>query len=924
MSEQSLVRGDNHPQASSTPPLIGQPGETSQGEAPRDPSRDKWVEQIRALEHRNRILQRQLESAQAESRELEETNEKKESLLRKIIAELNQSGQQLKRLVAGTAPETGQAFFPALVNNLAETLGITYAVVTEREDDGLRVLAIWGDGSSVPPIKETSLETPCQRTLEQGQFYCAHSLPQTFPNYPLFREMGVESYLGIALKDSQGQSIGTLYILHKKPLADPQRVAQILQVFAVRATAELERQRASEALAELNHQLEARVARRTAEIQERKQFLQTVLDTVPQSVFWKDRDLVYRGANQVFLQRLGLSSEAELCGKTDEELAWGAGTAKKCQSSDRQVMESETAQLGFIEKVTQSDGRTIWFETNKLPLRNLKGEVIGILGTSKDITNRKQAEADRLRAEQLGQGLKILERIFDTVLAGYWDLDLVHNRGYLSPGFRQLLGYEDSDFPGGPKTWQQLIVPEDLKVVTQNFDQHVKSQGLLPFQFEARYRHRDGSLLWLLCAGQLIDWDEQGKPKRAVGCHIDIRDRKEYELRLQHTNQELERATRLKDEFLANMSHELRTPLNAVLGMTEGLQEGVFGEINFSQRRALQTIETSGSHLLSLINDVLDVAKIEAGQIELDLAPSALEPLCKSSLSFVRQQALEKRIQIQTQFPPKLPDFQLDERRIRQVLINLLSNAVKFTPEGGHITVAVDYSPDSSSQLRISVIDTGIGIAPEHLEQLFQPFFQIDSALNRQYTGTGLGLPIVKRIAELHGGRVEVTSKVGSGSCFTLDLPCKPVINTNPLAPPPSWSAGDTSQALPTVPHILLAEDNEANIRTLSSFLRAKGYRLTVARNGHEAVALAQAEQPDAILMDIQMPGMDGVEAIAEIRKRAEFHRVPIIALTALAMANDRDRCLNAGANEYLSKPVKLKQLVATLQQLVTDSESKE
>ena len=247
------------------------------------------------------------------------------------------------------------------------------------------------------------------------------------------------------------------------------------------------------------------------------------------------------------------------------------------------------------------------------------------------------------------------------------------------------------------------------------------------------------------------------------------------------SNEELARATRLKDEFLANMSHELRTPLNAILGMTEGLQEQVFGDINAKQLKALTTIERSGSHLLELINDILDLSKIEAGQIQLECVPTALVPLCTSSLAFIKQQALKKQIQLEIKLPANPPCLLVDERRIRQVLINLLNNAVKFTPEGGRITLAASLplldsdleledclaQMDSQPFLRITILDTGIGISSENIPKLFQPFVQIDSALNRQYAGTGLGLALVKRIVELHGGRVGLTSELGVGSCFS-------------------------------------------------------------------------------------------------------------------------------------------------------------
>jgi CheY-like chemotaxis protein len=372
------------------------------------------------------------------------------------------------------------------------------------------------------------------------------------------------------------------------------------------------------------------------------------------------------------------------------------------------------------------------------------------------------------------------------------------------------------------------------------------------------------------------------------------------------------------------MSHELRTPLNAILGMTEGLQEGVFGDVCDRQIRALKTVENSSNHLLSLINDILDVAKIESGQMILDLNTTSVQNLCKSSIVFINQQALRKQIQIIEQIPQNLPDLMLDERRIRQVLINLLNNAVKFTDIGGSITLTVTLlygeKYGKTSFLRFAVKDTGIGIAPENIKKLFQPFIQIDSALNRKFEGTGLGLALVKRIVEMHNGRVSLTSELGVGSCFTVELPCGSAVLASSKSEsqlnPVSHTQPSPSTPLAS-PLILLAEDNEANIATISSYLGAKGYRIMSAKNGQEAIALAKSHQPDLILMDVQMPVMDGLEATKQIRLDPSLVNIPIIALTALAMEGDRDRCLAAGANEYISKPIKLKQLVHLIQDLL-------
>ncbi|ABA24298.1 multi-sensor hybrid histidine kinase [Trichormus variabilis ATCC 29413] len=479
---------------------------------------------------------------------------------------------------------------------------------------------------------------------------------------------------------------------------------------------------------------------------------------------------------------------------------------------------------------------------------------------------------------------------------------------------------------------------------------HVRANVIMPLLC--------GAELWgLLCIHQCattrhweqseIDFTQQLATQLAIAIQQaslveqlqqELAERQQAELKLTQSNQqlaisnqELARATRLKDEFLANMSHELRTPLNAILGMTEGLQEGVFGMINDKQFKALETIERSSSHLLDLINDILDVAKIEAGQIKLDCTAISVAALCQSSLVFIKQQALQKRIQVEIKIPLNLPDLFVDERRIRQVLINLLNNAVKFTPETGRISLEVtQVSPDISTVqnfLQIAVIDTGIGIMQENINKLFQPFIQIDSALNRQYEGTGLGLALVKKIVELHGGRVGLTSELGVGSCFTIELPCTPSTPSSPelirdllTTPNSELDFANAEEAASLAPVILLAEDNEANIKTFSSYLSAKGYGILLATNGEQALELATIHQPDLILMDIQMPGIDGLEAIRQIRLDPELVNIPIVALTALAMTGDRDRCLQAGANDYLTKPVKLKQLATTIQQLLMET----
>ena len=395
-----------------------------------------------------------------------------------------------------------------------------------------------------------------------------------------------------------------------------------------------------------------------------------------------------------------------------------------------------------------------------------------------------------------------------------------------------------------------------------------------------------------------------------------VRSVEERTLQLREANESLARTARLKDEFLAAMSHELRTPLNAILGFTELLLEGIQGELNEKQAKSLHAVDESGRHLLALINDILDLSKIEAGQETLTLEHTVIEPVCQASVRFVRQLAAKKKITLVTDVDPRLESVLADERRLRQILINLLSNAVKFTPEGGK--VGLEVAPVTGENLvRFTVWDTGIGISEEDRAKLFKPFVQLDSRLSRQYTGTGLGLSLVLRLAELHGGRVTLDSSPGKGSRFSVFMPTTAVAGAAPAAPAVAPAEAGFPLLRARRPTILLVEDNVLNQETILTYLTAQGCQVTVAKDGFAGLAEAARLRPAVVLMDVQMPGMDGLEATRRLKRAPETASLPVIALTALAMNGDREACLAAGANEYLTKPVNLKQLAALIERLV-------
>ncbi len=390
---------------------------------------------------------------------------------------------------------------------------------------------------------------------------------------------------------------------------------------------------------------------------------------------------------------------------------------------------------------------------------------------------------------------------------------------------------------------------------------------------------------------------------------------------LSRANSNLARALLVKDEFLANMSHELRTPLNAILGLSESLGEQVAGPLNEKQQKYLTTINESGHHLLSLINDILDLAKIEAGQITLDINKVDVNSVCQASLRMIKQLAQKKDQEVIFETDKGLGLMWADERRLKQMIVNLLSNAVKFTPEAGKIGLEVR-GDRAGNKVTLTVWDNGIGISERDMNRLFRPFMQLDAGLAREATGTGLGLALVAQMARLHGGSVNVTSQAGEGSRFSIQLPWEPALVADPAAR--LRSTGKFQAIDPNAknkPTILLIEDTREVVMMLTDYLEMAGFKVVTAQDGVDGLTQAKLSHPDLILMDIQMPRMNGFEATKRLRSDPEFNNTPIIALTALAMPNDRQLCLEAGMDEYMSKPVNLKGLVKTLRKFLLENQ---
>ncbi len=538
-------------------------------------------------------------------------------------------------------------------------------------------------------------------------------------------------------------------------------------------------------------------------------------------------------------------------------------------------------------------------------------------GFISDITKQKSLEInlrnseDRLR--KIVQNMPVLLNAFDedgNIIA--WNREC-----------ERVSGYTATEIINNP-SYRYLLYPQpgEFEEVSKRFAEYPKPF----FGIEQEFTCKDGSqrtISWSNISNEFPiqnwhDWSVGTDVTRLKRIEKELRDEKQsLEYHVAERTNELQKALQTKDEFLATMSHELRTPLTAVLGMSEILETELRGPLNEPQKNYVSNIYKSGQHLLNLINDILDMSKIEANHLELDLEDVEIQQVCESSLMFISEFANNKSLEVKFDNFCKQERLRADPRRLKQILINLLNNAVKFTPQGGRLGLRVT---DESDDILFTVWDNGIGIPAEDQNRIFQPFVQIESSLNRSYEGTGLGLALVARLTKLHGGNIDLDSLPGQGTKITVSLPKgitnSPIISRPQTAPLPKLPKTDVFYHK----RILLAEDNPQTVETILAYLETRKLQTLVASDGISAIQLAEQEIPDLILMDIQMPIMDGLKAIRHLRSTHATRNIPIIAISALAMPGDQEKCLEAGADYYLSKPLKFKTLENLLLSLLSTS----
>ncbi|MCW9034726.1 MAG: ATP-binding protein [Rhodospirillales bacterium] len=632
-------------------------------------------------------------------------------------------------------------------------------------------------------------------------------------------------------------------------------------------------------------------------------------DTASDWVWEMDEELRFTRVSERFFDLFHIEKES-LIGHTRWERLdpTVVDTDSDHWTAHRQDLENRKPFENFQYDVKDKEGYTHHIDINGKPIYDSDGRFLGYRGTGKDVTRSVKTEAKLRVSEHSLDEAQRLSRI------GSWNWDLITNEVTWSDEMCRIFNLKKGTFELSLKTILNLISPTDKELVKEEFRKSLKTPGYsdaLEIEFfPSSNSPRVGNLL------MKSEFSKKGKPINLMGSVQDVTDRKKVEADLRKAIVTAEKANKAKSEFLSSMSHELRTPLNAILGFGQMLQMDSDEFLSEEQQTCIEQIVGGGRLLKELIDDILDLSKIEAGSISLSLDNVIVDSLISDCITLISGIAKRKNITIKTMGEADLT-AKGDYTRLRQVIINLMSNAIKYNADNG--TVWVQWESLGKSYVRLSVKDNGRGVALEKQNQLFEPFNRL-GAESLEIEGTGIGLTITKRLVEAMKGKVGFISEKGKGSTFWVDIPLSFSSEHEATASEIRDMAAEVVSHDP-IGKILYVEDNPANLQLMTMMIgRMAGVKLICAETAEAGIELAKQLRPDLVLMDINLPGMDGVSALKVLKEMDETKNIPVVAVSAAVMKTDIEKGMEAGFRAYLSKPINVKQVLATLDDVLGDS----
>jgi PAS domain S-box-containing protein len=647
------------------------------------------------------------------------------------------------------------------------------------------------------------------------------------------------------------------------------------------------------------------------DLESSRAFLQSVTDSMGEGVYTLDDDGRCTFLNAEAERLIGWDFEKARGRNLHDLVHFQDAAGARIPACDCAIMKT----LRGVRKIhsedqvfTHRDGRVFPVSVTAVRLER-DGKPVGSVVVFQDITERRRV------LQELKQSEQRLSVALSASSTGLWDYDPVNNQAIYSATWFTMLGYAPRPGAHDGRTFFSLLHPDDFQAYRETMDSHAAGVTAA-VEVEFRMRRADGEWAWIRSIGKIIERDGAGRPTRLIGVHIDTTNAHQIQCELADAKDVAVSASQAKSEFLATMSHEIRTPMNAIIGLSHLVQRT---ELNPRQRDYLTKIQNASQALLGIINDILDFSKIEAGKLNIEAVDFDLDKVLDGVVTVIAPKVAEKGLSLVVERAPNLPEsFVGDPLRLSQLLTNLMSNATKFTAKGEvRVTLGGERQADERFRLEVSVADSGIGMSKAQMALLFQPFTQADASTSRRFGGTGLGLAICRRIVDLMGGEISVSSVEGVGSTFSFHVPLS-IGAPAKLAEPERAARRASDVRLPGV-RILVVEDNPINQQVAAELLQALGIEPTVAGSGEEALELLKDRAFDLILMDMQMPGKDGLQTTAAIRAELGDALTPIVAMTANAMAGDRERCLEAGMNDHIAKPIDPEKLALTLARWLED-----